>query len=86
MEKIKYYIRTNKNEIFKTDEGLFNYVIELEQLVEKQKKVINKAIETLEKGITFCENDSQGIYVKCNIAINREKKVLDTLKEGKNER
>lgn len=81
MEKIKYYIRTNKNEIFKTDEGLFNYVIELEQLVEKQKEVINKAIETLKKGITFCENDSQEIYDKCNIAINREKETLDILTE-----
>lgn len=50
-------------------------------LCKKQKEVINKAIETLEKGITFCENDSQGIYDKCNIAINREKKVLDILKE-----
>lgn len=47
MEKIKYYIRTNKNETFKTDEGLFNYVIELEQLVEKQKEVIDKAINDL---------------------------------------
>ena len=50
-------------------------------LCKKQKEVINKAIETLEKGITFCENDSQGIYDKCNIAINREKKVLDILNE-----
>lgn len=51
-----------------------------EQQVKKQKEVIDKAIETLEKGITFCENDSQGIYDKCNIAINREKKALDILK------
>lgn len=57
------------------------YIHDLEQQVEKQKEVINKAIETLEKGITFCENDSQGLYNKCNIAINREKKVLDLLKE-----
>lgn len=48
---------------------------------KRQKEVIDKAIETLEKGITFCENDSQGIYDKCNIAINREKGVLDILKE-----
>ena len=57
------------------------YIENLEQQVKKQKEVIDKAIETLEKGITFCENDSQGIYDKCNIAINREKKVLDILKE-----
>lgn len=53
----------------------------LKQQTQKQKEVIDKARETLEKGITFCENDSQGIYDKCNIAINREKKVLDILKE-----
>ncbi len=47
----------------------------------KQKEVIDKAIETLEKGITFCENDSQGLYDKCNIAINREQKILDILNE-----
>lgn len=57
------------------------YIHDLEQQCKKQKEVIDKAIETLEKGITFCENDSQGIYDKCNIAINREKKVLDILKE-----
>ena len=54
---------------------------ELQQENKKYKEVIDKAIETLEKGITFCENDSQGIYNKCNISINREKKVLDILKE-----
>ena len=53
----------------------------LQQENQKYKEVIDKAIETLEKGITFCENDSQGIYNKCNISINREKKVLDILKE-----
>jgi hypothetical protein len=47
MEKIKYYIRTNKNETFKTDEELFNYVIELEQQCKKQKGVIDKAINDL---------------------------------------
>ena len=60
---------------------LLDYIANLEQQCKKQKEVIDKAIETLEKGITFCENDSQGIYDKCNIAINREKKVLDILKE-----
>lgn len=53
----------------------------LEQQVKKQKEVIDKALNTLERGITFYENDSQGVYEKCNIAINREKKVLDILKE-----
>lgn len=57
---------------------------EIENLHEqnkKQKEVIDKALNTLERGITFCENDSQGVYEKCNIAINREKEVLNILKE-----
>lgn len=54
---------------------------QIQSQLKKQKEVIDKAIETLEKGITFCENDSQGIYDKCNIAINREKKILNILKE-----
>nr|DAX84780.1 MAG TPA: hypothetical protein [Caudoviricetes sp.] len=58
-----------------------DYIDDLEQQVKKQKEVIDKVIETLEKGITFCENDSQEIYDKCNIAVNREKKILDILKE-----
>ena len=54
---------------------------ELQKKYKKKKDAIDKAIELLEKGIIFCENDSQGIYNKCNIAINREKKTLDILKE-----
>ena len=69
-----------------TEEQAFEflkYIKNLQQENQKYKEVIDKAIETLEKGITFCENDSQGIYDKCNIAINREKKVLDILKKVK---
>lgn len=57
-----------------------------QQIIEQRDEIIelecirDKAIELLEKGITFCENDSQGVYDKCNIAINREKKVLEILK------
>lgn len=58
-----------------------NCIENLQTENQKQKEVIDKAIEVLEKGITFCENDSQGIYDKCNIATNREKEVLDILKE-----
>jgi hypothetical protein len=68
-------------EVRRNETKLINEIKVLEQQCKKQKEVIDKAIETLEKGITFCENDSQGIYDKCNIAINREKKVLDILKE-----
>lgn len=55
----------------------------LRTLTEENKKLkntIEKAIHKLERGITFCENDSQGIYEKCNIAIHREKSVLEILK------
>lgn len=51
------------------------------QEVNRQDKIIKKAIENLERGITFCKNDSQGLYDKCNIAINREKSILQILKE-----
>lgn len=50
-----------------------------EQQYKKQKEVIDKTIETLEKGITFCKNDSQCSYDICNIAINREKEILQIL-------
>ena len=40
---------------------------------------IHKAIEVLDKGVKFCKNDSQGAYDICNIAIAREKKVIDIL-------
>lgn len=90
-EKILYYLGILENgalNYYQTVEtiriasqSIQNYIEQLEQQCKKQKEVTDKAIETLEKGITFCENDSQGIYDKCNIAINREKKVLDILKE-----
>ena len=70
----------NLTDYFNNNEIKFQ-VLKSDYELKKQKEVIDKAIETLEKGITFCENDSQGIYDKCNIAINREKKVLDILKE-----
>lgn len=52
---------------------------------QKYKEVINKAINELERGIEFCKNDSQGVYDKCNIAILREQKLLDILKEVEHE-
>ena len=41
---------------------------------------IDKALAILEEGVKFCENDSQGVYDKCNIAINRERKAIAALK------
>lgn len=79
----KLFMIIRKTDLLNYDEKneLQLYLMHLKEQVKKQQEVIDKAIETLEKGITFCENDSQGIYDKCNIAINREKKVLDILKE-----
>ena len=51
------------------------------EYVNKVKEVLNKAKSKLEEGIRFCENDSQGAFDKCNIAIKREQAVLNLLKE-----
>ena len=51
----------------------------LKYQLKKQQEILNEAIKVLEEGITFCENDSQDVYDKCNIAIRREKKVLEIL-------
>lgn len=91
LEELKLSKKQNNNERYDYLCQQFNavdyaiklekYTIKLQQENRKQKEIIDKAIEQLEKGITFCENDSQGIYDKCNIAINREKEVFDILKE-----
>lgn len=76
--------RFMKNGVFSLEydkETLKDMVLELQEESKKQKEVIDKALNILERGITFCENDSQGVYEKCNIAINREKGILDILKE-----
>ena len=57
---------------------------DIEEILEenqKYKELIDKAIKILEKGITFCKNDSQGLFDICNISIAREEKVLNILKE-----
>lgn len=56
-------------------------LIKLRKENQKYKEVIDKAIKRLEEGITFCKNDSQGLYDICNISIQREEKILDFLKE-----
>ena len=48
----------------------------------KQNRQIIKAIELLKKSIDYCENDSVGAYDICNIAINREKEILNILMES----
>ena len=53
----------------------------IQQENQKYKEVIEKVINKLETDIEFCKNDSQGVYDLCNIAIAREKKILNILKE-----
>lgn len=68
---------------YQINEKIENLERQVRTLTEQNKKLkstIEKAISALERGITFCENDSQGIYEKCNIAIHREKSVLEILK------
>ena len=58
---------------------------QLKEQLESSEKARKEAIDELIKGITFCENDSQGVYNKCNIAINREKELLKILDIDKGE-
>lgn len=58
---------------------------QLKEQLEASEKARKEAIDELIKGITFCENDSQGVYNKCNIAINREKELLKILDIDKGE-
>ena len=41
---------------------------------------IDKAIEELDRVITFCKNDSQGGYDICNMAIRNYKNIKEILK------
>ena len=43
---------------------------------------IDKAIEELDRVITFCENDSQGGYNICNMAIRNYKNIRSLLKDS----
>lgn len=82
-EEIEFIIDENNRVDFRQVLQMINMY---EEKIQKKQAIIDLATETLEKGITFCENDSQGIYDKCNIAINREKEVLNILKEAQNEK
>ena len=69
------------NELIGYYDGLKQGIDELQQENKKYKEVFDKAKTKLEQGITFCQNDSQGLYDICNIAIHREQSILDILKE-----
>ena len=80
MEKI-YYIRTNKNETFKTDEGLFNYVIELEQQCKKQKETIDKAINDLNIILEIVREQPSGSDCWIINRLEANKKILQEVSE-----
>lgn len=75
---------TNYNTIYREgkrlilDDNGYNYLVSLEHK-------INEAVSHLEKGITFCKNDSGGVYDTCNIALKREQALLDILRGDTNE-
>lgn len=62
--------------------NLFKSIDYLRERLRFKSNIINKASSELQRGIAFCQNDSQGMYDKCNIAINREKKILEILNEA----
>ena len=54
----------------------------LQQQNKELKNKIDKAIKELDRIITFCENDSQGSYDICNIAIRNYKNIKGLLKDS----
>lgn len=57
------------------------YVDFVQQKYERYKETVDRLIDMLEYDIRFCQNDSQGLYDKCNKAIKREQSILNILKE-----
>lgn len=80
---LKYYIQGSDHYLIPKDifDELFNEMNNWKKEAHQYKEVIDKAIKILEKGITFCKNDSQGIFDICNVSIAREERVLNILKE-----
>lgn len=60
---------------------ILNFINEKDKQLDKYKNVIDKVKEKIKEDITFCENDSQGVYDKCNIQIKRMKNYLELLEE-----
>ena len=58
-----------------------SYVDMVQQKYERYKETVDRLIDMLEYDIRFCQNDSQGLYDKCNKAIKREQSILNILKE-----
>ena len=64
-------------ELFEVIHTVFEYGKTPNDILQER---VDKAVNLLSEGVTFCENDSQGAYDKCNIAIHREKEAVLILK------
>lgn len=65
--------------------NLIKLSVAYENLEQENKELhnkIDKAIEELDRIITFCENDSQGGYDICNMAIRNYKNIRSLLKDS----
>ena len=78
-ESIKEFYKDggNQKDLFDVLKNVHEYEDTPESVLEER---IIKAIDELAMGITFCENDSQGVYDVCNQAIAREKRVIAILR------
>ena len=90
LEELINQPRLVKYDTYEFDELSYTcLLVDIKMLLEENKKykeVIQKAINKLEDGISFCKKDSQGLYDRCNRAILREQRILDILKEVKHEK
>ena len=73
-ERVGYLERSNNRK----EETIIE--LRMEQELDKYKDIIDKALKELETYIDFCENDSQGLYEKCDIAIHKMKNILEILR------
>ena len=72
-----------KERLFNNCELRPSEVLVLKDYINQLETNRDEAIELLTKSFNFCENDSQGEFDICNIAINREKKAIEILRRGK---
>lgn len=84
---LQYYIQGSEHYLIPKDifDELFTEMKNWKKEAHQYKEVINKAINKLEKGISFCKHDSQELYNSCNRAIFREQEILDILKEAEHD-
>lgn len=69
-----------KNEVAEISTNSYNKEKEKSALY---KEVIEEVREYIKENLSFCENDSQGLYEKCNIRIASDKKLLQILDKAR---